>query len=1183
MSSQSIHVLLVEDNPTDALLLEEALSQVPAAHFKLQQTERLANALDCLRQNFFEVILVDLGLPDSQGLDTLVKIREQAPHTAIVVLTGLADEELGLKALQAGAQDYLVKGQVDGFGLARAIRYAIERQRAEAQFQAVVEAAPNAFILVNQQGQIALVNTQAEKLFGYSRQELLGQSIELLVPAAFRAQHHRDRAAFAAAPTARPMGAGRDLFGLRRDGSQAPVEIGLSPLTTAAGTFVLASVIDITERKQAEAALATERQRLRTLIDNLPDHIYLKDTEGRFITGNLAVARAMGVNGPEQLVGKTDFDFYSSEIAAQYVANEQAVIRSGQPIIDHEEPLFNTNGHSGWLLTTQVPLRDQQGQVVGLVGISRDITERKRIEQELRESAEHFRATFDQAFVGIAHAAPDGRWLRVNQKLCDMVGYTAAELQQRTYSDITHPDDIEADREYIRRTLAGEIQTYTREKRYIHKEGKVIWVNLMVSLVRDPAGQPQYFIAIIQDVTARRQAEAEIRRRNQELALLNQVAAACAANMEAETLLEIACRELATAFQTAQTTATLLNPEKTTATVVAEYRAAGCPSDLGSNLPTLQNFSIQQVLKHEGPLVVTEVQNDARLAPFHALLHRLGIASLLILPLRISGEVIGTLSLEFLEPRQFSGEEINLAWSVADQVAGALARIRLTEMQQRLSTAIEQAAESVIITDTEGLIQYVNPAFEHISGYSRAEALGKHPSFLGGDNALPAEFYEEMWATLRAGRVWRGRFTNVRKDGARYTEDATVTPVYNENGTVVNFVSVQRDVTRELQLEEQYHQAQKMEAMGRLSGGVAHDFNNLLVVIIGYSELLEGALSEFDPLRHYANEILKAGERAAGLTHQLLAFSRKQILQPKVLNLNDIVTNTEKMLRRLIGEDIDLLTTTDPQLGQVKIDPGQMEQIIVNLVINARDAMPQGGKIILETANVELDETYTQGHIGVQPGAYVLLAVSDTGAGMDAITQSRIFEPFFTTKEQGKGTGLGLSTVYGIVKQSNGDIQVYSEVGHGTTFKIYLPRLDQVQPDPTEQRSWLEQPGGTETILLVEDERNVRTLARQVLEQSGYTVLEAAYGDEALALYRQHRNSIHLLLTDVVMPGGMNGRELAMQLKAGHPKLKVLFMSGYTDDAIVHHGVLEADLLFMQKPFTPRTLLRKVRETLDAP
>jgi len=379
--------------------------------------------------------------------------------------------------------------------------------------------------------------------------------------------------------------------------------------------------------------------------------------------------------------------------------------------------------------------------------------------------------------------------------------------------------------------------------------------------------------------------------------------------------------------------------------------------------------------------------------------------------------------------------------------------------------------------------------------------------------------------------------------------------------------------------EEQLRQSQKMEAIGQLAGGIAHDFNNLLTAITGYSDLTLRKLQPADPLIRNVEEIRRAGERASSLTRQLLAFSRKQVLQPIVLNLNVVIAGLENMLQRVIGEDIELRTELDAQLGSVKADPGQIEQVILNLAVNARDAMPQGGKLTIETQSVYLEKEYAKQHISVSPGPYVILAVTDTGTGMDEETQRRIFEPFFTTKEVGKGTGLGLSTAYGIVKQSGGNIWVYSEVGHGTTFKVYLPRIGEVaeEYEPTVMTS--ERVEGTETILVAEDEEMVRKLAVQVLELYGYQVLEAANGGAALLICERHEGPIDLLITDVIMPE-MSGRELADRLSQVRPDMKVLYMSGYANGAIGHRGVLEEDARFIQKPFTPDSLAHKVREVL---
>jgi two-component system cell cycle sensor histidine kinase/response regulator CckA len=529
-----------------------------------------------------------------------------------------------------------------------------------------------------------------------------------------------------------------------------------------------------------------------------------------------------------------------------------------------------------------------------------------------------------------------------------------------------------------------------------------------------------------------------------------------------------------------------------------------------------------------------------------------------------------------VSPVEVGGERclVSLATDITERKQAEDARLLL-------ATAIDQAGESIVITDTTGAILYVNPAFERVTGYSRAEAIGQNSRLLKSGKHNRA-FYEALWATITAGQVWQGRLVNRKKDGSLYTEEATISPVRDERGIIINYVAVKRDVTRELQLEEQYHQAQKMEAVGRLTAGVAHDFNNILTAINGFSEMISMELSPDDPLQDPVKKVLSSGRRAAGLVRQLLAFSRKQIVKPVVLDLNEVIANVDKMLRRIIGEDIALQTIPAPGLWLTQADPVQVEQIILNLAVNARDAMPNGGKLIIETANATLDETYAAGHLGTQPGEYVLLVVSDTGTGMTDDAKSHLFEPFFTTKELGRGTGLGLATVYGIVKQSGGDIQVYSEEGVGTAFKVYLPRAEEAAPLPVRPRVAQAIPPGDETILLVEDSAEIRDLVRQLLQKQGYTVLEAQSSQEGLRVAADFSGTIHLLLTDVVLPDA-SGKVLAEELSELRPGLKTLYMSGYPDNTIAHHGVLDAGIAFLQKPFNPVALARQVRAVLDAP
>ncbi len=507
---------------------------------------------------------------------------------------------------------------------------------------------------------------------------------------------------------------------------------------------------------------------------------------------------------------------------------------------------------------------------------------------------------------------------------------------------------------------------------------------------------------------------------------------------------------------------------------------------------------------------------------------------------------------------------------------------RRAEVEQiKLATAVEQAAEAVVITDERGVIEYVNPAFERATGYTLAETRGQNPRLLKSGRH-DASFYRAMWETLVAGGVWSGRMTNRRKDGTLLEEEATISPVRDATGRITNFVAVKHDVTRQVQLQQQLLQAQKMEAVGRLAGGVAHDFNNLLTVINGYSELALTRLAEGDPLREWITDIGHAGVRAKDLTRQLLAFSRRQVLRPELLDLNAVVRGLEAMLRRLIGEDVQLTTRLLPIPGAVRADPGQLEQVLLNLCVNARDAMPKGGSLRIETSSLVVDPGATLAEPSLRPGPYALLSVTDTGHGMDEATLAHLFEPFFTTKATGRGTGLGLATVHGIVRQSGGSVRARSEPGRGSTFDVLLPQVE-AEPAPRPPPEATEAlPSGTETVLLVEDEPAVRGLASHVLRSCGYEVLEAGDGEQALRLAAEHPGALHLLISDVVMPR-LGGRELSERVRALRPDCRVLFVSGYTDDAILRHGVQSDGAAFLAKPFSPRALSQRVREVLGAP
>jgi PAS domain S-box-containing protein len=606
---------------------------------------------------------------------------------------------------------------------------------------------------------------------------------------------------------------------------------------------------------------------------------------------------------------------------------------------------------------------------------------------------------------------------------------------------------------------------------------------------------------------------------------------------------------------------------------------------------------VGRVFESRAPLYILDISQDPRWLNRRIATDG-GIHGFVGLPLKAGNRVLGVLAILFRDERHFTPEERELMGLLADQAAIAIHNARLfdeiargrreaealaelaQERNEKLHGLIYASPLPITALKPDGTVEIWNAAAERVFGWRAEEVLGQPLPMVPRDQE--AEFQDLFGRGLRGEPLIGIEVRRQRKDGSFVDVSLSTASLHGANGDIVGMLGIMVDVTERKQLEEQVRQSQKMDAIGQLAAGVAHDFSNLLTVIQGRSELLQRRLGADDAAQRDLELIRTTAARAAAVTRQLLAFSRKQLLQPRILNLNARVAEMAVMLRQLIGEHIDLVTRLDPALGSVNADPAQLEQVILNLMVNARDAMPDGGRLTLTTANVEGDEILRRHQAAATAGPYVQLTVSDTGVGMDPATQARIFEPFFTTKPSGEGTGLGLSTVYGIVKQHGGHVSIESAPGQGSTFTVYLPLLAQAAETIEVGPADTEAARGCETVLLVEDEAAVRSMARDVLELSGYTVLEAANGEAALGVAKEHRGPIHVLLTDVVMPG-MNGRMLADRLVRMRPDLKVLYMSGYTNDAVLRCGVVASGLGWLEKPFTSDGVARKLRQVLEAP
>jgi len=1137
-------------------------------------------------------------------------------------------------------------------GMIGTLRDITERIQAEAELrrikefnESIVQSVTEGIVMEDAEGCFTFVNPAAADLLGYTTEELTGQHWTVVVPP--------DQQPIVRAADERHMLGQADRYELeqvRKDGTRLPVLVSGSPrFDPDTGDFAgtLAVFTDINERKRAETELRESKERYRSLYsmvrlmcDNVPDMIWAKDLEKRYLFANEAICeKLLNARDTDEPLGKTDLFFAERERDAhpehpewhtfgEICADSDAVVMSSRQPQRFDE-FGNVRGGFMFLDVYKAPFWNEEGEMIGTVGCGRIVTREKKVEKQREEAREALRRRTEQLEalrqVGLEIAAQldlDALLHSIVSRAVELVGGIIGGFY------LYRPDQevlevrvaVGVDPAIVGLTLrpgeglAGKVWETGEPivvEDYQHWAGRaavfddqsfraavgvpVRWGQEFVGVLDVVAGAPGVFstsdvellsLLATQAVIAIQNARLyeETLRRNRELTLLNRVIAASAASQEIAPILETVCRELAQALEVAHSAAVLLNGEKTEAVVVAEHRANGRPSILGQTVPLTGVPLAQHLIQHQAPLVVDDARADPCLGPICNLIDPSGTIGLLILPILVEEEMMGCLGVAAVGPRSFSPEEVELAWRVAEQVSGALARARLAQTERRLSAAVEQAAEAVMVTDTEGAIRYVNPAFERITGYSRAEVVGQSPRILRSAE-LDAAFRREMRQVVTAGQVWQERFDYRRKDGSVRVLDLTVAPVRNPVGEIVSYVTTMRDVTREVQLERQFQQAQKMEALGRLAGGVAHDFNNLLTIMELSTRLLERQLHPEDPLREHVQRILEAGQRATRLTRQLLSFSRREVVAPHALNLNQVVGDLGRMLQRIMGEDVRLLTALADDLWPIKMDPAQMDQVILNLVVNARDAMPGGGALTIETDNVILDEAYAASHVEAQPGEHVLLVVSDTGMGMDEEVKAHLFEPFFTTKERGQGTGLGLATVFGIVKQNRGHIEVYSEVGQGTTFKIYLPRTPDAGAVPSAPSRAIPPIAarlarGTETVLLVEDDVHVRDLIVRVLESCGYQVLVAGDGLQALQIGEQHAGAIHLLLTDVGLPK-MNGKELAGQLRSARPAMRVLYMSGHSDSAIVRRGVLAPGVALLFKPFTIEDLTQKVREVLE--
>ena len=909
---------------------------------------------------------------------------------------------------------------------------------------------------------------------------------------------------------------------------------------------------------------------LQALTENNPLGIVVLDVQHRVLMCNPAFETLFGYQQSEILGADLD-----SLLAPHGSMKDAAALTrrsNAGHVVREKAKRLRSDGSLVDVQILGVPI-SADGKLIGSFGIYEDITERRRAEQAQREAEERFRSLFENATEGIFQTTTDGRYLSVNPALARMCGFASPAEMIATVEDLGREMYADPNVRDVFKLLIekyGSVKDFEYEVR--RRDGAKIWISENAHVVRNPDGEILSYEGTIEDITARKRAELE---RQVSFEIIHAVNVTDNLD-DLLGLIHLALKKVLYAENCFIALYESGTGKFHFPFFVDQFDQAPPPQRVGKSCTahvyrTGQAMLIPQrtfdLLAEEGKVELVGTPSPAWLG----------------VPLRTPAATIGVLVVQHYEDENaYTERDQEFLGSVGGQIALAIERKRseerVRESEARLRVLVEQLPAVLWTVDR-------NLRFTSALGAGFTRLKIKPDALLGTSLLDYFETSDQTFLPIAAHRrAVAGEPMTFHVEWKSGSYACHVEPLRDSDGQVSGAICMSLDITDRKQLEEQLRQAQKMEAVGRLAGGIAHDFNNLLMVIQGYSDLLVERLPGADPLRRNAEQIQMASQRASSLTRQLLAFSRKQMLAPKILNVQGVVAEMEKILRRLIGEDVQLETSSAPDLGLVRADRSQIEQVILNLAVNARDAMPHGGRLTIETANVELDSSYSHPPAVLSPGRYVMLAVTDNGCGMDAETQAHVFEPFFTTKEKGKGTGLGLATVYGVVKQSGGYVWVYSEPGRGTSFKIYLPRIEETAvPAGRDGKSETQIPQrGSETILLVEDEKGVRELAREYLASSGYRVIEAEDGHTALELATMHVGQIHLLLTDVVMPG-ISGRELAERVSQIRPGIKIIYMSGYTDQAVVHHGILQNDAVLLQKPFTLMTLAGKLRELLAVP
>ena len=1213
--SVDLMLLLVGATAQTREQIAEILGTDTSREYKLRDLPDIARLQEALEQpgdaDAIDLVLLEHDLSGDIINECLATLKALDRDIPLLVLSEATDPEVAVEAIRAGARDWIITHHLpqrllpaivaalsDVERRAESTRVAVELQDSRRQYHQLAETMPQGVYELNREGRFTFVNQRGLELFGYTREDLERRPHAAALIAEKDRQRAMQRVRDVLSGNASEKPAEYDI--IASDGTLIPVLIHSGPITHDGEIVGLRGVVsDLRELRATRRRLRRSEERYRRLVETMGDGLVTIDRDGTITYANQALADTLETH-IDHIIGRDAHTLFDRKNAAILADQIERRFTEGVPGV-YELEARTASGRELTLHIHATPLSNDAGEIVASLGVITDITEQRRAQEQLLR----IKTAVDNASDGIALADAQQVPIYINPAYEELSGYTLEELQEAGGPRATFATDEEFRRVFNEVQATG---SFVGEFEGRHASGRIFPVMGRIDVVRDERGEAAGIVAVGADITARRQREEARRLGRARLALVNRLNEMLNAGESIDSIIAAGADGVRDALDAQHVHMFMRRAGDEGDELVMRYSNLpreieesafdmSGPDDLlvlplypGTDLWRLYDGG--EIVELRGEDLARDMRDVERWARPAAkftgmkLADALGFRYLCMVPLTHSGIVVGHVTVSRAEDNPLNGMERALAEGFAQQMAVILDKARneqeITHLNQLLEGIIENAAVWFSVIDENGELIVWNHAAERLSGYAHEQVeSGAHSmELLYPDPEDRRKAYEHIDEATAGGRVGEIETTITRADGGE-RRIAWHLQSFEAEDAGAGLVVIGRDITRSHELHEQLLRVQRMDAVGTLAGGIAHDFNNVLTAITGHADLLAAEFEDDHRAAWHASEISDNVKRASRLTRQLLAFARRQSAKPEIVDLNRLIRNMEEMFRRVIPESIDLQLDLSSNLGYTEIDPSQVEQIVMNLVLNARDAMPDGGELRITTVNATLSDDALTNLFDATPGSFVTLQVADSGVGMDEETESHIFEPFFTTKQDSGGTGLGLSTVYGLVRQNKGAVTVYSEIGKGSLFRVYLPRVDNVGNE--EKR---EAPGdqetlkGDETILVVEDADGLRDLIRTILNVYGYTVYTAAHGEQALELEEAHRGEIDLVVSDVVMPE-MSGTELADRLLEISPDLKILLISGYPTERAISAGHTDERFSFLQKPFSAVELGQKIREILN--